>query len=124
MEAQPIVSLNETVDTGSDVEIKTTRKRTRNPKSHKEYRRKCLVQKGGERESRTGNIIRKMIFKAQSECNCCQSIDIDRQRAIFNAFYEFKNWERKSLFLRSLAIVHKAKENLDTIPFTRKRCRH
>lgn len=96
-----------------------TRKRTRNPQQHKEFKRKCLVQKGEEHTSKSGNVIKKKEFKVLETCscsrNCYQIIDAARQRDIYNIYYKFENWSKKCLFLRSLITSRPCKDNLNPI---------
>lgn len=90
-----------------------SRKRTRNPQSHKETKRKKLVQLGEEHVSKSGSKIKGKVFHGQEICkckrNCSGKIDVQRQRDIFDEFYRFENWSKKRLFLWSLVQSHAPK---------------
>lgn len=83
-----------------------SRKRTRNPQNHKEAKRKKLVQRGDEHVSKSGSVFKQKVFTAQEKCkckrNCIKNIDVVRQEEIFGEYYQFENWSKKQLFLRSL----------------------
>lgn len=83
-----------------------SRKKTRNLKTRKESVRKALVRRGDQHVTKSGKIIQKKQFLAQTECkckrNCSQSINTSRQMQIFQEFYRFNNWNQKTLSLRSL----------------------
>lgn len=105
-----------------------TRKRTRNPHTHKEYKRKLSVQSGITHITRSGNVITKKKFKAQRECICdkiChQKINVSRQKEIFKAYYSFENWSKKRLFLRGLVKSRIRKKKLNPITIKRKSFTH
>lgn len=105
-----------------------TRKRTRNPHTHKEYKRKLSVQKGMTHITKSGNVITKKIFKAQRECICgkmChRKINVSRQNEIFKAYYKFENWSKKRLFLRGLVTSRPKKDKLNPITIKRKLFTH
>lgn len=92
------------------------RKRTRNPQKHKSFIAKQRVERGLERiTKKKQKLIPKKIFKAQSNCKCAggvknmmkkdlccpQTIKAQRQKQIFEAFYEQMCWTQKTLYIRS-----------------------
>lgn len=98
---------------------KLSRKRTRNPKEHKANRKKQNVQKGEEYMTASGKTVMQKVFHAQTTClctrKCSQHINSERQKRIFNTFYELQNWTQKTLFLRTLFKRAQVKENLNPI---------
>lgn len=106
-----------------DSKIKS-RKRTRNNKQHKIYQEKLKVQRGLEHTTKSGKTVEAKTFHGQTDCSCnvkcSQKIDIDRQKAIFEAFYTLENWSKKRLFLRSLIKNRPSKGNFNPVT-TRKR---
>lgn len=63
------------------------------------------VQKGLEHYSRSGRLIAEKKFQPQSICLCkmkCHTkINVEQQNALFKNFYEFPDWTKKTLYLRS-----------------------
>lgn len=96
-----------------------SRKRTRNTEQRKIQQQKLKVQSGLEHTTKSGQVVQAKQFCEQVECicnkRCAQKIDIDRQKAIFNAFYTLENWSKKTLFLRSLIKSRPKKENFNPV---------
>lgn len=104
-----------------------SRKRTRNPQNDKEMKQKRLVQHGDEHVSKSGSIIKRKEFHVQERCkckrNCAETIDVTRQKEIFQQFYQFENWSKKQIFLWSLLKSSITKSKLiPIIPLRRKMC--
>lgn len=117
----PIVIVN----SSNDDENGKSRKRTRNPNNHKILVEKMKVQKGLEHLSKSGKVIKAKEFQIQIECRCrrkcAENITAERQKQIFDTYYNFINWSQKTLYLRSLVKSTPPKENLNPIKTVRKR---
>lgn len=100
-----------------------SRKRTRNIEQRKIHKQKLNVQFGLEHTTESGKVVKAKIFCEQTGCNCksncAKKIDVDRQKAIFTAYYSLENWSKKRLFLRSIVKKRPANENFS--PVTTKR---
>lgn len=81
------------------------RKRLRKEHTRKSFMTHEKVQRGQEHYSRSGRLIDKKKFHPQPICSCrmrCHNkIDVERQHVIFQNFYDFPDWTRKTLYLRS-----------------------
>lgn len=93
----------------NDTEI--TRKRMRNYQSHKSFMAKERVERGLERFTKKGKkVIRGKVFKGQIICkclddkkqklSCAHKIGIERQKVIFDSYYQGMSWTQKTLFIR------------------------
>lgn len=95
------------------------RRRLRKEKSRKSSIQHRKVQKGQEHYSRNGKQIPGKTFQSQSFCSCkmrCYTkIDGEQQHALFQAFYNFPDWTRKSLFLRSSVERKQVIQNLSEL---------
>lgn len=107
-----------------------TRKRTRNPEKHEVFKQNLKTQKGLERITKSGNVIRAKKFREQTECEgkckkkCWHKIDVTRQKQIFNTFYGLENWSKKILYLRSIVKILPANDNLNSVKCIAKENRH
>lgn len=92
--------------------IGESRKRIRNLQNHKSFIAKQAVERGLERITRKNKkCIAKKMFNVQSNCkcarsgkknfNCPQKIKAERQKQIFEAFYQKMCWTQKTLYIRS-----------------------
>lgn len=81
------------------------RKRLRKENTHKKFVAHQKVQKGLEHFSRSGKRIPEKRFEPQRICPCklkCHlKIDEEQQHVHFESFYNFPDWTKKTLFLRS-----------------------
>lgn len=121
--------MNNDCDDGiQDQPKRRSRKRLRNPKEHKVFRLKSSVQQGKAHVSKKGKLITAKTFILQTKCccprNCYQVIDAARQKEIFNVYYNFENWCRKCLFLRSMVDIYPRRENLKLVITTTKSYRY
>lgn len=111
----------------AEVNIRKSRKKTRNPTIHQCSIKKRKLQKGESYITATGKLKNEKIFHEQRFCqrsckkNCVGKVDIGRQREIFQCFYNLPNWSRKTLFLPTLIKCKAVKENLDPILIQKKR---
>lgn len=81
------------------------RKRLRKENTHKKCVSHQKVQKGLKHFFRSGNPIAEKRFEPQRVCPCklkCHlKIDEEQQHVHFESFYNFPDWTKKTLFLRS-----------------------
>lgn len=99
--------------------IDKSRKRTRNPDTHKSFQKKMKVQNGLEYKTKSGRLIKEKTFHEQTECGCkkkcATKICVERQFQIFKVFYGLENWSKKTLYLRSMLRKMPKNENLDPV---------
>jgi hypothetical protein len=75
--------------------------------NHKSFIAKQRVERGLEHiTKKSKKLIEKKVFKVQThckseKCGCAQIIDADRQKQIFDAFYQEMGWTQKTLYIRS-----------------------
>lgn len=91
----------------------------RNIEQNKSYQAKFEVQNGLEHTTKSGKLIEAKKFCAQTDCSCklkcTQRIDVNRQNAIFEAYFGLENWSKKRLYLRSMIQNQTSKENFNPI---------
>lgn len=81
-----------------------SRKRTRNPSTHKKNKLKKLVEMGIQHKTKSNRIVAGKVFRIQTTCCdkiCATKIDVRRQEDIFSTYYTSLNWNSKTLFIRS-----------------------
>lgn len=101
-----------------------SRKRTRNPDSHKKNIQKQKVEKGLEHSTKSKRIIPEKKFKSQVICcenNCATKITFERQQEIYSNFYNSMNWTAKTMFIRSCIEKSAVKSSLNPIIQLKKR---
>lgn len=87
--------------------------RTLQIENHKRYIAKQSVEQGKAHITKSGKEIFEKIFKPQFTCkcskNCPQKIDVNRQKEIFDSYYNEYDWSQKTLFIRSNVIGREVK---------------
>lgn len=86
------------------------RKRLRKEQGRKAFLNHQKVQRGQEHFSRSGKHIAETKFQPQTICpcklKCHMKIDVEQQQALFRNFYDFSDWTKKTLYLRSTVDKH------------------
>lgn len=101
-----------------------SRKRTRNPDSHKKNINKQKVEKGLERSTKSKKIIPEKKFKSQVICckkNCAAKVTIERQQEIFSTFYNLMDWTAKTMFIRNCIVKSTVESSSNPIIQLKKR---
>lgn len=95
------------------------RKRLRKNRTRKANVTHQKVQKGLEHHSRSGKLIAETKFQPQSKCLCkmkCHTkIDVEQQNALFRNFYDFPDWSKKTLYLRSCVEKNPVKRKISDL---------
>lgn len=90
------------------------KKRILQPHLHKKHIAKQNVEHGKAHKTRSGKEISEKNFAPQTNCKCpreCPNkIDVDRQKEIFDTYYNELNWSQKTLYIRSSIITKKLRK--------------